>query len=705
MKHNRLTTLLLALVVALSLTVTVSAADDAVLTRGEFVTALYGASGTTGTSPAQSVFSDVPAEGTLAQAVSWAADNGIVNGLGDGRFGPEDPVTREQMVTMLYRFAQSLGQDPQGQWMFPLGFRDAETVSAWADKAVQWAVMNRIIVGSGSELMPKATATDDQLVAVMDRWNSFLTPEGESRGVMILYTSDVHCGIEKGFGYAGFWEVKNALIAQGYDVILVDDGDNIQGETIGTMTKGAALMELMDQMGYSVAIPGNHEFDYGMDTFLSLADAAKHTYISCNFVHNGRPVFERYAIRELGGKKIAFVGVTTPLTITSSTPTNFQDENGQFVYGFLQDQTGEAVYQAVQSAVNDARAEGADFVIVLAHLGNEAESFPWTYADVISHTTGIDAFLDGHSHDTDQVIMKNAAGALVPRSACGTKLESIGWCSISPDGKVVTGLYSWNREEPAPTALGLDNELSRAVSDAFDELDETLNTVVGRTGATLTINDPTAVDSSGKPIRIVRQMETNLGDLVADAYRQQAVADIGFMNGGGIRTDIRSGDITLNDLYSVLPFGNTLCMVEATGQQILDALEWGARAVPGESGAFLHVSGLSYEIDTTVDSTCTENEYGMFTGVTGERRVKNVLVGGEPIDPDRTYTLAAHNYMLLQHGDGYTMFDSAPLLLDGIKLDNQLLIDYIVNVLGGVIGEEYANPYGQGRITFTSHDN
>ena len=528
-----------------------------------------------------------------------------------------------------------------------------------------------------------------------------VSAEGAERtgDVVILFTSDVHCGIDQGFGYAGLQAVREYLKAQGNDVLLVDDGDNIQGEPVGTMSKGEICLELMNAMGYDVAIPGNHEFDYGMDQFLALAEKAEFPYISCNFNKGGELVFEPYVIKEAGGAKIAFVGVTTPKTLTSSTPRYFQDENGEFVYGFLQDDDGQGVYDAVQKAVDDARAEGADYVVVMGHMGNEAECTPWTYADVISHTSGIDVFLDGHSHDTEQVTMKDKDGNEVLRSACGTKLACIGWCRIAADGKLSTGLYTWNNSGSVPAMLGIKNDMSKAVEDAVGKLNEQLKEVVAKTTVNLTINDPVEVDANGKPIRMVRRAETNLGDLCADAYRDQSGADIAFVNGGGVRVDIPAGDITLNDILKVHPFGNAMCVVEVTGQQILDALEWGSRAVPGESGSFLQVSGLTYEIHSYIDTPCTNDEKGLFTGVEGERRVQNVLVGGEPIDPKATYTLASHNYMLLDQGDGYTMFEGAPLLQNSVKLDNQVLIDYITESLGGVIGEEYEDPFGQGRIT------
>ena len=527
---------------------------------------------------------------------------------------------------------------------------------------------------------------------------AFAEGEESRPDIVILFTSDVHCGIDQGFGYAGLQQIRDSLVSQGNVVILVDDGDNIQGEPIGTMTKGEALIDLMNEAGYEVAIPGNHEFDYGMDQFLSLAERAKFQYISCNFNHEGELVFEPYVIKDLGGTKVAFVGVTTPKTLTSSTPKYFQNEKGEFVYGFFQDETGEGVYNAVQSAVDAAREEGAEFVVVMGHMGNEEECRPWTYADVIENTSGIDVFLDGHSHDTEQVTMKNKDGEDVIRSACGTKLACVGYCRIAGDGSISAGVFTWNNSTSAPVLLGINNDMSKAVEKASATLNEKLKEVVATSQVKLTINDPEAVDENGKPIRMVRRAETNLGDLCADAYRMQSGADIAFVNGGGIRVNIEAGDITLNDILKVHPFGNAMCVIEVTGQQILDALEWGARNVPGENGGFLQVSGLSYEIHTYIDSPCKQDENTLFAGIDGERRVKNVLVNGEPIDPSATYTLASHDYMLLNQGDGYSMFNGCKLLQERVKLDNQVLIDYIVDTLGGSVGEQYDDPYGEGRI-------
>ncbi len=519
-----------------------------------------------------------------------------------------------------------------------------------------------------------------------------------TKDVVILFTSDVHCGIDQGFGYAGLYAVKEQL-AKTNHVLLVDDGDAIQGEPVGTVTHGSAIIDLMNTVGYDVAIPGNHEYDYGMENFMNLTKQAKFPYISCNFTKNGELVFPSYVIKEVDGVKIGFIGITTPETLTKDTPKNFQDDQGNFIYSFMEDGTGEKLYAAVQTAADDARKAGADYVIAIAHLGNDASSSPYNYADVLSHTTGIDAMVDGHSHDTDQLVMKNKDGKDVIRAACGTKLEGIGYVTISAkDGSLSYGLYTWHNSTSAPALLGIENEVSKAVSAATDGLNAELSKVVAKTAVDLTVNDPTAKDANGSPIRIIRNAETNLGDLCADAYRDQTGAQVAIVNGGGIRASISAGDITLNDIMKVHPFGNQILVLEVTGQQLLDALEFASRDVPNECGSFLQVSGMTYEIHTYIKSSCTMDDKGVFTGVTGEYRVKNVKIGDEPLDLTKTYTLAGHDHTLLNGGGGMSMFNGCKVVKKNVKLDNQVLIDYIVNTLGGVVGEAYANPYGQGRI-------
>ena len=535
--------------------------------------------------------------------------------------------------------------------------------------------------------------------------NSAVQPENEIKKaekngeVYILYTSDVHCGIDQGFGYVGLKQVRDSLEQQGYETILVDDGDSVQGEFIGTLDEGESVISLMNDLKYDVAIPGNHEFDYGMDTFLGLTKKADFPYISCNFTHEGKLVLEPYVIKEAAGMKIAFVGVSTPDTITTSTPSYFKNEKVEYVYDFMKDETGQKLYDAVQKSVDDARKEGADLVYLMGHMGNSAGSSPWNYADVLSHTSGIDVMLDGHSHDTDQVVMKNRDGKDVVRTACGTKLEAIGYSRIAADKTVAeTNIWSWLNLKSAVNLLNIQNDMTEKVDHALSMGKEKLSKVIGTSEVNLTINDPVEKDRAGNPIRVIRTAETNLGDFCMDAIREETKAQIALLSGGCIRKDISKGDITVEDIYNNQPFGNHICVIKATGQQVLDSLEWGVHTIPDEFGGFPQVSGISFEVDTSVKSGCQEDDSGMLTGIEGERRIKNVLVDGKPIDPKATYTVAGVDYCLLDNGDGYTAFNGAEMVEYSEKTDAQVTFEYIQNKLGGVVGSTYADPYGQGRI-------
>ncbi len=530
----------------------------------------------------------------------------------------------------------------------------------------------------------------------------------EAKDIVILYTNDVHCGIADNIGYAGLARVKAAYEAAGKEVILVDNGDSVQGDVIGTLSKGEALVELMNEVGYDVAIPGNHEFDYGMDQFNKNVSLAKFQYVCCNFLNdNGEAVLKPYTIIEKGGKKIAFVGIDTPESFTKSTPTYFQDGEGNFIFSFCEGNKGQDLYDKVQETVDAARAEGADYVIALAHLGIDSQSSPWMSTEVITNTTGIDAMLDGHSHSViSGEAVKNKDGNDVILTSTGTKLANVGIFTITGEGKMSSMLLDADAIQfiSAVGVLTDDNGAGEAVTAAIAKNEELVNTVVAKTAVTLTTTDPVAVDEKGNAIRIVRNQETNLGDLCADAYRAMGNTDIAFVNGGGIRANIEEGDITYGQIIKVHPFGNALCTVEATGQEILDALEMSVASMPGESGGFLHVSGLKFTVDLNVESTVVKDEMKMFVEVAGDRRVKDVEVLQEdgtyaPLDPNKTYTLACHNYLLKDMGDGYTMFADNNFLSEDVMLDNQVLINYIVEVLGGTVGGEYVDPYGQGRIT------
>ncbi|MTK08032.1 MAG: bifunctional metallophosphatase/5'-nucleotidase [Hungatella sp.] len=571
--------------------------------------------------------------------------------------------------------------------------------------------------------------------------------------IVILYTNDVHCGIDEKIGYAGLSLYKKEMKAQTPYVTLIDAGDAIQGAPIGTLSDGGYIIDIMNQVGYDFAVPGNHEYDYGMPRFLELAGKLSCGYYSSNFMDlkTNTPVFAPYKMFTYGNTKVALVGATTPESFTKSTPAYFQDGSGNYIYGFCEDETGKKLYDQIQQSVNSARTEGAQYVILVGHLGENGTTDRWTSDSVIKNTNGIDALIDGHSHEEYSKNIKNKDGKDVLLTQTGTKLKNIGKLTIRPDGSLASELvaevpagavsstytvqkgdslsriakrelgsfdrwreiYNANRDKikdpnvltlgsqlvvPGKTAVSKDGKALDYDTDQFikhiqAQYNESLKVVLGHTDVELTINNP----ATGE--RAVRSGETNLGDLCADAYRQVLGADIGIVNGGGVRSGIKPGNITYNDTLTVHPFGNMGCVAEVTGQQIKDALEMASRNYPKESGGFLQVSGLKYTIKTSVPSSVQVDEKGNFVKVAGAYRVADIMIGDSPLDTSKVYTVASHNYMLKMAGDGMTMFKNSKVIRDDVMTDVDILSAFIRNNLGGNVGADYANPAGQGRIT------
>ena len=546
--------------------------------------------------------------------------------------------------------------------------------------------------------------------------------EGHEESIAVLYTNDVHCGFDssdEGMGLAGFAGYKYAMWQQYGALTAVDIGDFIQGEAIGTISDGEYPVLLRNFVGYDYGTVGNHEFDYGMDALIGeggLVEQSDMTYLCCNFIdlETGEPVFDEYALASYGDLTVAYVGIATPETLFKSTPAYFQNEDGEYIYGFCEGNDGQNLYDRVQESVNSAREAGADYVVAISHLGTEEGSEPYRSTDLIANTSGIDVVLDGHSHSViESETVENSEGDDVLLSSTGTKFANAGKLVIDTNGTadtsddvLTTELISAEEVNTNPdycsNAIYYLTELYlNSVEAQYQSL---LNEVVGRSSVVLSVN---GADGA----RLVRNRETAIGNFCADAYRTVMGAQIGLVNGGGIRADIPEGDVTYEDVLNVHPYGNMACLVEATGQQIVDALELGSMNTMaqasdgtnalGESGGFLQVSGLRYTIDTSVESAVVLADDGSFVEVAGERRVKNVQVLGSDgrytaIDLDETYTVASHNYMLKQGGDGFTMFSGCNILLDETLIDNQVLINYIES-LGGVIGQNYAST--EGRIT------
>ena len=519
-----------------------------------------------------------------------------------------------------------------------------------------------------------------------------------TKNLTLLVTSDIHSGVEDNWTLAGVYEKRKEYEAKGDYTLLIDDGDLLQGNLLSSTTKGVALMEIANEAGFDIMTFGNHEFDYGMEQFMANAKLLKNPYISCNFNKNGELIFKPYVIKEFDGVKFAFIGINTPETLSTSKPKYFQDENGNFIYSFFQGNNGETLYTKIQETINSAKSEGADYIIAVAHIGQKETSGPYKYSDIISHTSGFDVFLDGHGHDTDQVNMKDKDGNTVFRMGVGTKLSCIGVVTFTPAGTIEHELLTYEKPADGTEPIKYNNSVSLLVNQKSSDINDAISKVIGTTDFPLYIYDPEAKDSAGKPIRIVRRMGTNLGDLIADAFKNKTGAECSFINGGGIRVNIEKGDITLSEVIDVLPFGNILCLIEVTGQQILDAMEWGCHVTPKESGGFPHVSGITFDLDTSIKDPCKVDNNGMCAGIEGERRVKNLKINGEPVNPTKKYKLSTLSYTALNNGDGYTAFDGCTILEEGAAEDYTLVVDYIKNNLGGKIPDTYKDPYGEGRI-------
>ena len=542
-----------------------------------------------------------------------------------------------------------------------------------------------------------------------------LGAELEKDGAVILYTNDIHTYIDNSLNYATIAALKDELsYSYGSDnVLLLDAGDHAQGTAYGSMDKGQTIIDLMNAAGYDAATLGNHEFDYGMDGCMNVIKWAKFPYLSCNFYHEangvkGESVLDSYKLFEANGKKIAIIGITTPESFTKSTPAYFQDEHGNYIYGIAGGTNGSALYADVQTAINAATADGADYIIALGHLGIDTSSQPCTSEDVIANTTGLNAFIDGHSHNkVEHKEVLDKAGKTVVLTQTGSYFGAIGKMTIADDGTISTELITDYKLEDADV---------KAIQDKWiSNVDTQLGAVIGH--ADVTFNN---YDAAGN--RLVRKQETNTGDFAADALyylfdNMDLDVDVAIMNGGGVRNKAVTDDLTYKTCKEIHTFGNVACLQTITGQQLLDALEWGARDVgSAECGGFLQVSGLTYEIHTYINSTVQKDDKGVWTGgPTGEYRVKNVQILNketgryEPLDLTAKYNLAGYNYTLRDLGDGFAMFDGAVNVLDYVMEDYMVLANYVqsfpkINGLPTITAENspYGEVTGEGRITIVS---
>ena len=549
---------------------------------------------------------------------------------------------------------------------------------------------------------------------------------GDKSDVTILYTNDVHTYIDKQspkLTYAAIADLKQSYQNAGKDVLLVDAGDHVQGTAYGSMDEGASIIKLMNAAGYDVATPGNHEFDYGMDRAKAIMKEADFPYLSCNWVdlRTTLRVLPSVKVFVRGGRRIAFVGVTTPETFTKSTPAYFMDKaQRKYIYDIQGGEDGKKLYDAVQKAIDKAKLL-ADVVIGLGHLGVDPSSSPWTSEEVIAHTSGFDAFIDGHSHTVmENKQVQDASGKAVTLTQTGSYFANVGEMTIAADGTITTKLI--------PTHEGMDAGIAAMQTGWVNTVDDMLGEKIAVGDSDFYVSDP----ATGK--RRIRSAETNLGDFVADGIYtyfnevEKLHCDLAIMNGGGIRADVPAGDWTFKTCKQVSPFGNVACLMSVTGKQIQDALEFAARfagAEGKENGGFLQVAGATYEIHTDIPNTVQTDDKNVWIGsATGTPRVQNVKIYDKasgsylPLDPGATYALAGMNYTLRNLGDGFAMFDGAELIKDYVSEDYLVMSTYAMifdgadaaglphlssanSPLAAYPGYllNYEQPYGAGRIT------
>lgn len=487
------------------------------------------------------------------------------------------------------------------------------------------------------------------------------------KSIVILYENDVHCGID---GYAKMAGLRDAINKSDTAyAAVVCCGDFLQGNTTGAISKGQYVVDIMKLMDYAAVTLGNHEFDYGVPRMKMLLEQLNAPIVSANLydVAEQQPVYMPYIIYQYGNKKVAFIGATTPETMLLEAYA-FYDTNGGLEY----DLRPKDFYQIIQQTVDDVRAKGADYVVVLSHVGETTQSMGFNSHLMVNNTRGIDVVLDGHSHEIfEDAKATNLDGKAITVTQTGTQFERIGKLLITPDGKMTTHLLK-------PADIPYVNARIKAATDSIHQL------VNAATSKVMAHTDYRLVVSDENKQWIIRGRETNAGDLVADAYRYALKSDIAFENGGGIRNDIMAGDITYGDIIGMLPYDNFLRRVAVTGKLLKEMLTRCTALVPVLDGNFPQCSGLRFTIHSkshTVSDIEVLQEDGTYA----------------PLDENHTYSVTMTNYTH-EGGGFFDMFKKCPVLQESNLRYNEALSNYLTKALGGNTGKAYAHPQGRIKI-------
>ena len=498
--------------------------------------------------------------------------------------------------------------------------------------------------------------------------------------VVIIFENDVHGAID---GYPLFAGYRDAMKGQYKYVVTVSCGDFLSGSSRCNFDSCRSLTRILSSVGYDYNVIGNHEFDNSISLMQNTLQAIGAKTLCCNFadLRTGEQIFDGHDVQQYGNIRVGFVGVTMPQMISLIPLSRVTDESGNIVYDFGSDN----IEELIQAEVNATIREGADYVILLSHVGE------WLLEGIINSVRGVDAILDAHAHTVQPgAYFTDADGKQVLWTSTGTNFQNVGKLIISADGKISSGLIG--RGEISYSSSKVQAEVNKANAEYVDFANEKIGVAEGKF---------VVWDKNG--INLARIQECPLGNFVAEASRAMLGADIGLVNGGGLRAEIEAGDITFNTIFTVLPFLNEMCVVEVTGQSLLDALEMSYRMTPVENGGFLQVAGLKVEIDPTITSTVVLDANGVFQSVAGERRVKSVMVQDNsgnfaPLDPAGRYTIAAAKYVLLEQGDGLVFAGATKVPTQQSYVDVYLVVDYIKNHLHGTIGREHSQT--DGRIYF-----
>ena len=463
--------------------------------------------------------------------------------------------------------------------------------------------------------------------------------------LIIFHTNDMHSRIQDtddnkhSIGLAELAAAVKTVKAKNPATLWLDAGDTFHGMPIITISRGESMVPLMNAAGYDAMTAGNHDFNYGSAQLERLAKQLKFPILDANVVRrsNGKRLFKPYKIFKLNGIKVGVFGLSTPETAFKTNPKNVTEVE------FLNP------VEVSKEMIKVLRPK-CDVLIALMHMGVDASS-EFTSERIARETDGIDLIVDGHSHTvlTEGIRVKDT---LIVQTGCYEHF--LGKATIEvEDHKIISKKSELLDADEIRTINPVpDKQILAVLKDVNAKAEVLLNEVVAHSDKEL---------SSER--LLVRRNESELGNLTADAFRWAAKSDIAIINGGGLRADLPKGDVRKRDIMAIFPFGNTLRVAEVKGSVIRAMLEHSVEYYPASFGGFLDVSGLTFSYDPTQP---------------GGHRVKEISIGGHPLDENKNYTIALADFQTYG-GDDYTMLKGAKIVGELGTFD-EVFADYLNQV-------------------------